>query len=288
MPREYSTSTEKFSVSLLATFLRIPDEDATHLGASGEPDGLLSKNGKTFATVEVQLAMNNFSDSDRPNGSGWPDIVEVLKSNPPMQLDNGCGSWLLHVTSDRANVEKLLTTDSVRESINEQVKNNLLGPSAPSADGFSSDFGVLEGPYFGESQFPDQCQLVVHHSQFHGFINSSGDVVSLFLQEKVNNFSLSVPEESLFVKWAKQADNHNVDEIHIVLVYEGQSKWEPGMHFKLFAEPGYLPEGGIDLSKTPAKQWNFWIVARNPNTNEFLTGFSYRAGVWERLSPIHV
>lgn len=289
MPREYSTNAEKFAVAMLAKLLDIPDQDASHLGGSDEPDGLLYEDGKAFATVEVRTVMNNFDDSERPNGSGWPEIDEVLNSHPPMRLDKGLGTWRLHVAPNRAKVEQLLTDDSLRDLINEEIKGLVQNPLSGPSEKFVHDYGSLDGPYGDVSDTTDRCEVVVHHSEPHGFINTNADMVSLFLSEKTGEFAQTFGgRESYFAKWAKQADKNNVEEIHVVLIYEGQKKWEPGMRFKMFAEPNYVPEGDIDLGIAPAKRWNFWIVTRNPRTNEFVAGFSYRDGTWAALAPTSV
>lgn len=231
--------------------------------------------------------MQSFPDPKSVKGSGWPQIIEILDANPPIQLESGLGSWFLYVSPERTRIEGLLKDEAARRSISERVKALLLDPLSSPTDDFLSEYGFQEGPFKWEAESGDQCHVVARHRQHHGFLSTSSDVVSLFLREKVREYSVTEgARDSYFVKWAERAQQCNADEVHVVIVYEGQTNWtQAGMLYKFFAEPAYLPAGSIDLSNLPQMKWSFWIVTRNPHTNEFLKGFSYRNGIWESISP---
>jgi hypothetical protein len=284
--RIHSTAAEEFAVAFVGRQLGVAPQESKHLGAPREPDGTLARDGNVFAIIEVKTVMEAFPDPLSAKGSGWPQIQEVLDAKSPIELDDDLGAWFLYVSPDVGRIDRLLQDVAARKAIRDQVKALQLDPFTPIPNDFLAEYGYQDGPFKWDSEEGNQCQVIVRQQQPHGFINSSSDVVSLFLQKKVEELSRSDGNrESYFVKWANRANEYCVDQVHVVLVYEGQTEWtKMGMLFNLFADPDFLPRGTIDVKNLPDKQWNFWIVVRNPRTNQFLRGFSYWNGKWESLS----
>ena len=282
---DYSKQSERYSLEFLSHYYRLKPLEALHLGGGDEPDGVLSRDGQDFAMVEVRLHMEQFPDDDRTNGSGWPQVNEVIGRNPSIPLDAELGTWALWVYPNAGAIRQLtddpqtgvLLSGIIRQIVSSETAQPL--PQEILAQVSIQDIFPLRG---GST---DECIVIPRVPPYGGFFSTSNDHIAAYIQQRIGRWTEVSPTRRSYVdKWSDRAEKLGVREIHVVGIFENTMEWmKTGIMHQLVDPLAASPSTPLDLSGFPSLKWNLWLLLRNPNNGDFHRAYLYGDSVWTAI-----
>lgn len=281
-PKTYSSQAERYAVDFLRHYFHLESAGARHLGGGDEPDGILSLSTEDFATVEVRLFMENFEDTDRPRGSGWPQVMTAIDGTQSIPLDSGLGTWALWVSPNAGAIRRLLQ-DPLASSLLSNFIRQILAENAelPIPRSLSALADVQE-IFPLHNGFSDECVVIPHVQPYGGFFSTSLDHISSYMQQRIAEWTESSPtRRSSVEKWAERAGLLGAREIHAVSIFENAKEWmRRGIMYQLMDTQPIHPSTPLDLTGLPPLKWSFWLLLRNPNNGDFHKAFNYVDSKW--------
>ena len=282
---DYSKQSERYSLEFLSHCYRLGPSEARHLGGGDEPDGVLSRNGQDFATVEVRLHMELFPDDDKPNGSGWPQVNEVIGRSPSIPLDAELGTWALWVYPNAGAIRQLISEPQAGALLSNFIRQSLTSGTAPPLPRELLALAPIQDIFPLRSGIADECIVIPRVPPYGGSFSLSNDHIAAYMQQRIARWTEISPTRRSYVdKWGDRAVQLGVREIHVVGIFENTMEWmRTGIMHQLMDPIAAFPSAPLDLSGFPSLDWNLWLLLRNPTNGDFHRAYRYSDFVWTTI-----
>ncbi len=256
---DYSRQSERYSLEFLSHFYRLKPLEARHLGGGNEPDGVLSRDGQEFATVEVRLHMEQFPDDDQANGSGWPQVNEVIKVNPSIPLDAELGTWAMWVDPNAGAIRALTNAPHTATLLSDYIRQLSLSETAQLVPLELLALAPIQDIFPLREGTNDECIVIPRVQPYGGFFSTSNDHIAAYMQQRIARWTEVPPNKRSYVdKWSERATQLGIREIHVVGIFENTMEWmRTGIMHQMMDPLAAYPSTPLDMSGFPSLKLSF-------------------------------